>query len=352
MILKLAIVCVLCILGAIVLYFAAVLIYASLVTINRDPVSDALAHNGGEEFIDLSEDLEIMIWNIGYGGLGKEMDHFYEGGVMTRPEEILSESYLKGIGDFITQHETTGFILLQEVDFGSKRSYNRDQSGYFKKNLKNHSESIAINYKSGFIPFPLFNPMGKVSSGLVTYAGYNPSTASRIQSAATYSYPKKIFMMRRCILTTHFKVVNGKELVLIHIHNSAYDDADKMRSAELAMIRSEALKEFNKGNYVIIGGDWNQNPSGLDLSQLSKYKTHPFRPIESNYLPTDWDCIFDPKLPTNRDVNEPFDLHSTSTSVLDYFFVSPNIEAGDCKTIDLNFEYSDHNPVIMKFRLK
>jgi endonuclease/exonuclease/phosphatase family metal-dependent hydrolase len=38
--------------------------------------------------------------------------------------------------------------------------------------------------------------------------------------------------------------------------------------------------------------------------------------------------------------------------VIDYFFVSPNIEVEEVKGIDAQFKYSDHNPVRMKIRLK
>jgi len=352
MILKLAIVCALCILAVVILYFGGVLIYTSMVKINAQPLSDATAYQGGNNNIDPSGEFSIMTWNIGYGGLGKEMDHFYEGGSMTRPPEGLGKKYIGGIGDFIGQKDSVDFVLLQEVDFGSNRSFNRNQAEYLHNILEIYSGSIAINYKSGFVPFPLLEPMGKVSSGLVTFASFKALKASRVLSPATYSWPKRLFMMRRCILISHYPVGDSKELVIINIHNSAYDDADNMRAEELRLIRTIALDEFSKGNYVITGGDWNQNPPGLDLKGTIRYKTHPVRPLENDYFPSEWKYVFDPKLPTNRDVNEPFSETTTLTSSLDYFLVSPNIEAIECKTIDIGFEHSDHLPVIMKFRIK
>jgi len=39
------------------------------------------------------------------------------------------------------------------------------------------------------------------------------------------------------------------------------------------------------------------------------------------------------------------------TTTIDYFIVSPNIKVLQTKTIDLNFENSDHNPVFIKLCL-
>jgi hypothetical protein len=71
--------------------------------------------------------LSMITWNIGYAGLGKEMDFFYEGGRQVRPSFELSEKYLEGIISYIGLNRSTDFFLFQEVDLRSKRSYNKDQ---------------------------------------------------------------------------------------------------------------------------------------------------------------------------------------------------------------------------------
>jgi endonuclease/exonuclease/phosphatase family metal-dependent hydrolase len=352
MVLKLLIVCIICISVVIFLYIAGVIIYSSLVTINPEPESDASAYTGGEEITNHEKEITLMTWNIGYGGLGKEMDHFYEDGTMTRPSQLLSQKYIKGIREFIVRQDTVNFFLLQEVDFGSKRSFFRDQAKYLHEALGNYSGSIAINYKAGYVPLPVLDPMGRVSSGLVTLAGFSVVKSSRILSPATYSWPKRLFMIHRCLLISHYMTANGKELVIVNVHNSAYEDANKMRSAELKLIKSFALTEYEKGNYVIIGGDWNQNPPGLDLSVINKYQVHSVRPLEADFLPQDWKCAYYKSLPTNRDVNIPFNINTTLTSVLDYYWISPNTEVINIRAIDLGFEDSDHLPVIIKIKLK
>lgn len=352
MVMKLLILCVLCISAVVILYLAGVFVYSVLTGFYPDPVSESSSYKSGPENINIASELSLMIWNIGYGGLGKEMDHFYEGGEMTRPSENLSQKYISGIKEWISQQDSVDFFILQEVDFNSRRSYCRDQSDLIYQSLKSFSVSSTINYKAGYIPFPLMDPMGWVSSGLVTYSRIFPAESLRISSPGKYSWPKSLFLPRRCLLLCRFKVNNGKELVVINIHNSAYDDASSLRNDELNLLKSQATEEYCKGNYVIVGGDWNQNPPGLDLNKMTKYKIQPVRPINPGFMPAEWYWAYDDRLPTNRNVDQPFVVNKTLCSLIDFFLVSPNIKVLDVKTADAGFEYSDHLPVIFKFQLK
>ena len=76
-------------------------------------------------------------------------------------------------------------------------------------------------------------------------------------------------MLDRCFVVSRFQLENGKELVLLNTHNSAYDAGGKMRDEEMPVIRDLMLKEFEKGNYVVAGGDWNQNPPSYDISKMN-----------------------------------------------------------------------------------
>src|ERR1043165_370650 len=63
----------------------------------------------------------FMIWNLGYGGLGKEVDFFYdEGKMVTSPKEHVAKN-VAGIKDQLVQNNAVDFIMLQEVDRDSKR---------------------------------------------------------------------------------------------------------------------------------------------------------------------------------------------------------------------------------------
>jgi hypothetical protein len=40
------------------------------------------------------------------------------------------------------------------------------------------------------------------------------------------------------------------------------------------------------------------------------------------------------------------------TTVINFYLLSPNVQAQSVKTIDVGFAYSDHQPVIARMRLK
>ncbi|MCD4698855.1 MAG: endonuclease/exonuclease/phosphatase family protein [Bacteroidales bacterium] len=351
-VIKLIISCVLCLLSVFVLYIAGILIFGLITEYHPDTEEVIIPENKSKSDIGVSDTLTLLSWNIGYAGLGKEMDFFYENGKMVRPSTSQHEIYLKGISEFIEKYSNTGFIFLQEVDFKSKRSYKTNEFDLLKEILPSHNAVSAINYKSGFIPIPLQNPMGRVNSGMATFSEYQLKNTKRLVTPGKHKWPKRMFMLKRCFLISRIDAANGKNLVLINIHNSAFKDEKKLREAELEMLRSVILKEYRLGNYVVVGGDWNQNPPGMDVTNIGKYISKDAWPIPEGYVPAGWNWAYDPGLPTNRDVNKPFDFTRTTTTILDYFLASPNIEVLNVKTFDLEFEYSDHQPVLLTFKLK
>lgn len=295
----------------------------------------------------------IYTWNIGYAGLGKEMDFFYEGGKMVRPTREQYQKYRDGIFYSLTTMGSADFLLLQEVDTDSKRSYFDNQVERFRRTFDNYSSSFAINYHS-WVPVPLIKPMGKVRAGMMSLSKFKQIESTRFAYPEGYGWPKKIFMLDRCFILSRFNVENGKQLVLINLHNSAFDDAAEMRARELEILKKTLIDEFAKGNYVIAGGDWNQNPVPFNLEKLNSdengYSISP--PIPSDWLPESWKWAFDNRFPTNRNVNEPFKKGKTGSTIIDFYIVSPNVIIGSVSTQDLSFAFSDHNPVGMMFELK
>jgi len=73
--------------------------------------------------------------------------------------------------------------------------------------------------------------------------------------------------------------------------------------------------------------------------------------MDSAFLPG-WQFVFDAEVPSNRDVEGPYLKGKTKTTIIDFYVVSPNVEVRRIRTIPTGFRYSDHQPVIMKVRLK
>lgn len=189
--------------------------------------------------------LSIISWNIGYAGLGEKMDFFYEGGTTVKPPKKYYDSCLNDIVHQISLWDNnTDILLLQEVDFNSKRSYHINQKHKIHENIRilKFSDSL-INYKVSFIPFPVFQPMGKVCAGLVTLSKFLPTIHANMFFKNTYSWPKHIFFLDRGALIHGYKLKSGKWLFIVNIHLSAFDDAQTARFDEMCLI-----KEFTEKN--------------------------------------------------------------------------------------------------------
>lgn len=308
----------------------------------------------GAKFRQPVEDtLTLVSWNIGYAGLGKEMDFFYDGGRMVRPAKMLHKKYWTGIRqEMKSMADSADFILLQEIDIGSKRSYHTDQLSGLKHLLGGHSFSFALNYRVDFVPIPVLSPMGKVRSGLATIGKIAPVSSQRHAFEGNYRWPVRVFMLDRGFIENRYYAGNGKQLVLINTHNSAFDDGE-LRMKQLETLRARMLGEYLAGNYVIAGGDWNMNPEGFH-SYLCKtgdmhFKIEP--QIEPGYFPAGWTWAFDQKVPSNRFLIESYLRTRTPTTTIDYFVLSPNVELLGVETRDLYFEDSDHHPVWINVRL-
>ncbi|MCX7696157.1 MAG: endonuclease/exonuclease/phosphatase family protein [Bacteroidales bacterium] len=294
--------------------------------------------------------ISILTWNIGYAGLGKNENFFYDGGNMVIPPQGSYEKNFSGIIQTLQNMDSIALLLLQEVDFNARRSYYVNQFKIIRDILPSYWSASAKNYQAFFVPVPFFKPMGHVHSGLVSLSKYYPLENKRLAFPMLFSWPKSLFMLQRCLLVQKFYVQgSGKYLYVVNLHLSAFSEADLMRIYEMQLLRSYVLKWYQDGNYVIVGGDWNVNPPGFKLAYKTGYQgVTSGIPVLKDFMPVGWKWVYDSIIPTNRAVDKSYEPTKTPVTTLDYFLVSPNIEVLDVKTFEYNFEFSDHQPVYMK----
>ena len=294
----------------------------------------------------------LLIWNVGYCGLGDNMDFFYDGGEGVRSSQERVEENLKGVIDFVGTLDSVDFLMFQEVDLDSRRSYRTDQLEVLAALYPDYHTSIGKNYEVFFVPLPPNNPYGKVSSGIVTMGRYEASQSVRHSFPGNYSWPMGVFMLDRCFLVNRYPVEGGKELLVINTHNSAYDDGS-LKQEQMAFMHVFLTEEYEKGNYIVVGGDWNQTPFGFKPEfERNIFDTVQLTYIEEGYLPGDWTWLYDPGVPTNRRIDIPYDPAESRTTVIDYYLLSPNLEAISVQGVNLDFRNSDHHPVLAKIKMK
>ena len=95
-----------------------------------------------------------------------------------------------------------------------------------------------------------------------------PAQAQRQSLPVPFKWPIRVANLKRCLLVERFTVADsGRELVLINLHLEAYDDGEG-KAAQTKMLREFLQAEYEKGNYVIAGGDFNQTFPGPDAIKI------------------------------------------------------------------------------------
>jgi endonuclease/exonuclease/phosphatase family metal-dependent hydrolase len=329
------------------------LAYMTIVEYKPPPAEKISILGSAKPFPADRSEFTIFSWNIGYGGLGDGMDFFYDGGSKTRPEKEEFLRYFRGIKETLRQNDSVDFMFILEIDHYSKRSYFVNEETEILQELPGFCSSFALNYNSQYIPQPVKSPLGRVVAGQSTLSKFTPSSAVRNAYTANFSWPLRLAMLKRCFAVLRFPLEGGKEFILISTHNSTYDKTGELRKAEFIKLQNYLMEEYRKGNYVVCGGDWNNNPRGFDPGKiLSGDKAECIEtPIDSTFLPG-WQFVYDPSIPTNRMIDRPYKRGETVTTIIDFFVISPNVELLWVKATDLGFACSDHNPVTMKVRFR
>jgi endonuclease/exonuclease/phosphatase family metal-dependent hydrolase len=310
--------------------------------------------NANDDGLVLSDSMQISLfsWNLGYCGLNKEMDFFYSGGTQVYPESEVVFNNIQGVKAEMQKRPKVDFMLFQEVDKASTRSYFTNQVDTLSNLFSNYHADFGTNYLVPYVPIPVSKPMGAVNSGLLTLGKYTPIQSVRHSYIGNFAWPKSLFMLDRCFLVNRYKLNNGKQLLIINTHNSAYDDGG-LRVAQMKQIKKFVTSEYDKGNYVIVGGDWNQCAPGFEPSFDKDVMDNKSRlDISPDLMPEGWTWFYDNKQPTNRRNSTSYVVGETLTTVIDFFLLSPNVKGMEIHNISNGFTYSDHQPLWAKVQLK
>ena len=112
--------------------------------------------------VRVGERLDVLTFNTGYCGLGRDQDFFMDGGSMVRPEnkEIVQEN-MNGILSELAR-QNADVYLLQEVDFDSYRSYYVNQADTYRRGIQLQMRfcalPLAAAWQGGKRPGQLYGP--------------------------------------------------------------------------------------------------------------------------------------------------------------------------------------------------
>lgn len=300
-----------------------------------------------------NEDIKLMTYNVGYLSLDATQDFFMDGGKNAQPSTDSNvKKNLEGVNSIIKQ-VNPDICLLQEVDYCSKRSFYINQYDGIRNEFDGKS-AYTTYHKCAFIPYPLENMIKDVDSGMVTLNKFE-STVQRKALPLAYSWPMSMVMFKRCLQISRMDIENSdKQLVTINVHLEAYDDGG-VREQQLNILKNIMEEEYEKGNYVIVGGDFNQTFPVVDENLYPVKDTSHFvaKQISKDFLEADWKYAVDSTNPTSRLLNEVYsgNYEDTQLYVIDGYILSPNIQLQSVQTLPNGFIFSDHHPVQLVVKL-
>lgn len=333
----------------------------------EDNLELTVVSNSLEE-IEIEKTYQIMTYNIGVGAYDREFSFFMDKGEMLDGKKTSGryaratskdsvEQDLDGVGAIINAY-SADFFLFQEVDKDGTRSHKVDQIAFLTDRLGGYDRVFAVNFDTPYLLYPFSHPIGKSYSGLLTLSNQKITTAIRHSLPVDNHLVWRMFDLDRALLESRLKLSNGKELVIVNCHLSAYDEGGVIKSAQMKYLNEYIDKELVSGNYLIIGGDFNQIINQNGVSFPSEQKTPNWvKLFENDLLPSHVSVISGSEA-TCRSADTPYRAGINYTVIIDGFIVSDNIIVEGIETInrldgsDISYQFSDHNPVKMTFRLK
>ncbi len=301
--------------------------------------------------VSVGDKITALTWNIGYGTLDASADFFMDGGKKVKTADAkTTRSNMDNILKEVKQIDPD-LSFFQETDLDSQRSNHVNEAVWLARGLGDVSHSFATNYKVLFVPYPI-PPIGQVHAGILTTSRYEIAEATRYQLPCPYKWPGRVGNLKRCISLNRIPVAGtNKELVAVNLHLEAYDNGEG-RAQQTKMLRTILQKEAAAGNYVIAAGDFNQTFSNVDLSAYPQ-KEGLWKPgtIDTESFRQGLGLHMDEKVPSCRSLDRAYkgaNHKDFQYYVIDGYIVSSNIKVKSVETMDLGFQYSDHNPVVLK----
>lgn len=348
------------VLSVVAVVLVAALGYVAYVVLSYDRIKDhvTIAPEGTAQVsaAKVGETYRILTQNIGFGAYTADYTFFMDGGKESRARSPESVRNCVEQAAFTASEQAPDFILFQEVDTDSTRSFHINEYEILKTAFSDRQTVFAENYHSAYLFYPFLKPHGASNSGLVTVSRIGVTSALRRSLPISTGF-SKFLDLDRCYSVSRIPTDNGRELLIYNVHSSAYGGSDEIRAAQMNMLFGDMKAEYEKGNYCVCGGDFNHDFTGDSTQKLNGFGDIAYgwaQPFPSELLPEGIvRCdryTGDKILPTCRNCDIPYE-EGNFTIIVDGFLVSENVTVSYLENIQTGFAYADHSPVVMEFTL-
>ena len=359
--------------GLVILILGGYVAYVAIQFYRIPDMTTLKTENARTQSVSAETEYEIVSYNLGFGAYSPEYTFFMDVGIMNDGTEVVGK-YAKGISKADVEKNVAGqlavvkelnpdFCFFQEVDEKADRSYGINMLERAKKALDGHCSVYAENFHTADLFYPLNDPIGRTNAGILTMSRYKVDKAVRRSFPITSSFIDKLFDLDRCFAVQYLPIENSdKKLVLINLHMSAYDEGGTIRAKQLEMLNGVLAEERSAGNYVIAGGDFNHcliaDRFDSDAQALAYFESCQKTPdwvknsvLHQAEIASGFTIAANINASTCRGADMPYEKGVTYSTVIDGFLVSDNVTIIEERTVDTDYAYSDHNPVIMRFKL-
>ena len=346
-------------LGAAAAAAAVLMGYVVYVFTAYDRLEDCLSlrvENACETEVAAETVYTVASYNLGFGAYSADYSFFMDGGTESRAysEEAVREN-IGGALDAVARLDPD-FLLLQEVDRDSTRSYHVDELAIVTQRMPEKTWVYAQNYDSPYLFWPVTEPHGASKSGIVTLSSCRVDSALRRRLPVAEN-ASRIMDLDRCYSVSRLPVENGKTLCLYNAHLSAYISDSQIALEQLEMLLGDMMAEYEAGNYVVCGGDFNKDLLGDSAARFGAPEgtENWSAPFPTEMLPDGitLQAPFDEArpVPSCRNADSPYDPENSLVLTVDGFLVSDNVRVVEEGVVDTGFAWSDHNPVTLSFCL-
>ncbi|MBR5932271.1 MAG: endonuclease/exonuclease/phosphatase family protein [Lachnospiraceae bacterium] len=311
------------------------------------------------ESIAAGKELTITSYNIGFGAYSDDYTFFMDGGKESWAfsKEAVYENIDGAMG--VIEEQKPDIALFQEVDYDGTRSYHVDEVALVQDAMWDFGQYAALfaqNYDSPFLMYPITQPHGANKAGIMTFSKAEMFDGVR-RSLPIEEGLSKVLDLDRCYSKVRIQVDNGKQLVIYNMHLSAYTSKAETAETQLSMVVQDMQEEYDKGNYCIAGGDFNRDLLGNspEIFHTAVLEDNWAQPVNMSLFTDDITLVAPfqeaDMIASCRNPNKPYEEGDFVVTV-DGFIVSANVEVTYANVIDAGFRYSDHNPVLMTFKLE
>lgn len=295
------------------------------------------------------EVLTVVSWNIAWGyGWGSE------GSGKARPRPHFDASIaqigaaLKAVGADV--------VLLQEVDFDSRRSHHQDQARLLAQAAGLPYVARAESWTAPWVPFPYWPPseqFGTMHSGgaILSRFPIEAHEVELLEKPAENPAWYNLFYLFRYLERADVRV-GAHTLTVFNTHLEAFKQDNRVLQAKLTRERLSAAM----GPHLIYGGDLNSVPP--EAPQKKGYPDEPETNHEADptiqifrELPGLIDTIGSSSTSARPEDLYTFPAHAPNRK-LDHLFVGTGFEVVEARVLREAGSPSDHLPLLLRLRFR